>query len=53
MFGLEYAFLCFFFIMQRGRTALYISCCEGHLDVAEVLVENGADINFTDKVLML
>ena len=33
-----------------GSTALVISCEEGHVDVARLLIERGAAIDYQDKV---
>ena len=35
-----------------GFTALYLACCNDHIEVAKVLIENGADVNqIADKAL--
>jgi ankyrin repeat protein len=31
-----------------GRTALKLSCSNGHLDIVKYLITHGADINLTD-----
>ena len=36
-----------------GDTALVMAVNEGHLHVAEILVENGADVNYRNKVRAL
>ena len=36
-----------------GNTALVAAVDEGHLHVAEILVKNGADINYRNKVRAL
>ena len=33
-----------------GETALVAAVSEGHLQVAEILVKNGADVNYRNKV---
>ena len=38
---------------QSGRTGLISASDEGHLDVVQLLMENGADVNATDEVLIL
>ena len=35
---------------QDGNTPLTGACTEGHTDVAEALINNGADINHVNKV---
>jgi hypothetical protein len=35
---------------QHGRTALHAASEKGHLEVAKVLLANGADITAQDKV---
>jgi ankyrin repeat protein len=35
---------------QEGSTPLMLACQEGHLEVATVLIENGADLNAKDDV---
>lgn len=32
-----------------GRTALHLAACEGHLPVAELLLQRGADVNPVDR----
>jgi len=32
-----------------GRTALHLAACEGHLSVAELLLQHGADVNPVDR----
>ena len=34
---------------DRGRTALYISCREGHADAAALLIDHGADVNIQSE----
>jgi ankyrin repeat protein len=36
---------------QTNRNALHIACEHGHLDVAEILMQNGADIDLVDNVI--
>ena len=38
------------FVLQNGRSPLYTSSCNGHLDVVKALIKAGADINQADKV---
>ena len=38
---------------QWSKTALHKAAEEGHVDVVKYLVENGADVNATDKVRMM
>ena len=33
-----------------GSTALIVACAENHLEVATVLIENGATVDYRDKV---
>ena len=37
---------------QEGVTALYYASQEGHMTVVRLLLENGADVNICDKVVM-
>ena len=50
----ELAFI-FHYLVQDdfGDTALVMAVNEGHLHVAEILVENGADVNYRNKVRAL
>lgn len=32
-----------------GRTALHVTTCEGHLEVAEYLLEHGASVHIRDR----
>ena len=36
----------FLLIQYVGWTAIHHASCEGHTDIVEVLVNNGADVNF-------
>ena len=38
---------------QWGRTALRQACQEGHLDLANFLIEKNADIDLTDAVVFI
>jgi ankyrin repeat protein len=38
-------------IIQDGRTALHIACEKQFVNVAELLITKGADLNIADKVL--
>ena len=38
-------------IAQDGSTPLYISAYNGHKEVVEVLLQNGAEVNAAEKVL--
>ena len=37
---------------QNGVTALYYASQEGHVTVMRLLLENGADVNICDKVVV-
>ena len=37
-------------LTQTGATPLYIASCNGHSDVVNTLIRNGADVNLTYKV---
>ena len=39
--------------VQIGRTALYMAAENGHADVADVLIKNGADVNVQDTWVRL
>ena len=43
-------FICQLLQSEVGETPLHAACWEGLLDVATVLVRNGADVNFENKV---
>ena len=34
---------------ERKQTALHYAAWHGHVDVAKVLIQNGADVNAVDK----
>ena len=36
---------------SRGRTALHVASCSGHLEVVAFLVENGAQVNGTSDAI--
>ena len=38
------------FVLQDGRSPLYMASQQGHLDVVKTLIEAGANINQVDKV---
>ena len=38
------------FILQDGNTPFQAACQEGHLDIAQTLIFNGANVNHTNKV---
>ncbi len=38
------------YILQGGDTALHIAAEYGHLEIATLLINNGCDMNKTDKV---
>ena len=38
------------FILQNGVSALIIASQEGHYEVADLLIEQGANVNFQDEV---
>ena len=35
---------------ERGETALFPACQEGHYDPAALLIDHGADVNYLSKV---
>ena len=35
---------------ERGETALFAACQEGHYDPAALLIDHGADVNYLSKV---
>ena len=39
-----------FGMLQEGMTSLMWSCNNGHLDIVNVLIDNGADVNDNDNV---
>ena len=36
-------------LINGKRTALHFAAREGHVDVAKVLIQNGADVNAVDE----
>ena len=38
-------------IPQDGRSPLYTSAFHGHKEVAEILLQNGAEVNAVNKVI--
>ena len=39
------------FVLQNGWSPLYIASFNGHLDVVKTLIEAGASVNQTNKVV--
>jgi ankyrin repeat protein len=39
-----------YLVLQDGKTALMVACAGGHLEVAQYLIDRGADINAKDNV---
>ena len=50
MFQISHCFKMQTFLLQDGRSPLYTSCFDEHLDVVKTLIEAGANINQTDEV---
>lgn len=52
-FTTEVGPLCHFhnFVFQLDRTPLHWACAKGHLQIVELLVDMGADLEAKDKVL--
>ena len=40
-----------FLSYQENGTPLHYACNDGHLEVAQLLIDNGADVNARDKVI--
>ena len=38
---------------ERGETALFAACYQGHYDPAALLIEHGTDVNYLSKVRLL
>ena len=54
MVELDIVFPCLAYVQDDfGDTALMAAVNEGHLQVAEILVNNGADVNYRNKVRAL
>ena len=49
---LNYCTFIFVPLTQNGGTALFIACQEGHSDVVNILIRNGADVNLACQVYM-
>ena len=52
--AIEYALtdLCVVDVQDRwGQTPLMYACCEGHIRIAKLLVENGAIVDLVNKVM--
>ena len=39
--------------VQYGRTALWLGCYKGHVEVAQLLLQKGADVSIHNKVCIL
>jgi ankyrin repeat protein len=35
--------------IRSGKTALMFAVCAGHVEVSELLLQHGAEVNFSDK----
>ena len=48
-------FTCIFWyvLIQVGKTVLYISCYEGHIEIVQVLIDAGMKVNVSDKVSVI
>ena len=54
MVELAIVFPCLAYVQDDfGETALVTAVNKGHLHVAEILVKNGADVNYRNKVRAL
>ena len=54
MIQLDIVFPCLIYVQDDFRdTALVTAVDKGHLHVAEILVKNGADVNYRNKVKTL
>ena len=54
MVELAVVFPCLAYAQENiGETALVTAVGQGHLHIAEILVENGADVNYRNKVRAL
>jgi len=42
-----------FFLTQNKETALLQACYKGHLEIVKLLVENDADLNMQEKVILI
>ena len=42
----------FLFFSQTGSTPLYMACQQGQIDVVNILLANGADVNLTGFQVM-
>ena len=41
------------FVIQTGLTSLHAASFKGHKAIVELLLDNGADIDIQDKVIIL
>ena len=35
---------------EHGETAMFAACSQGHYDLAALLIDHGADVNYLSKV---